>query len=159
MKSLLLGLVCCFMVIVTQAQTANTMPDLPPNPQAGQCYIKCFPGGGTKGEWKNIDCVLIEHQKLEVLSTSVLSRRDKKTLDKVLKRFIKNGYTLQLDSYYTSSKSIEDNLILSRERAITVANYLVEKGLSPNDLKVNVMGQTDQKTGFWYRAINGNPAK
>ena len=55
--------------------------------------------------------------------------------------------------------SIEDNVILSRERPITIANYLMSKGMAPQYLRINALGPSNMKTGFWYRAINGNSDK
>lgn len=155
MKPVLFFVICCFLFSFLRAQTTNYIPDLPRNPQAGHCYVRCYTADDEKGEWKDIACALVEYQELEVLGSTTLSKGDKKILDKVFRSFIKKGYTLQLDSYYTSNKSIEENIIQSRERAITVANYLVHKGLAPEHLRVNAMGSTNEKTGFWYRAING----
>lgn len=159
-RNIFLTAVVLFMSFCLYAQKSkNRLGDLPSNPQAGHCYVKCFSPDGEKGEWKDIDCLLINYQKLDVIPAEELSKQDKKTLDKVFKTFIKNEYILQLDSYYTSSMSIEDNVILSRERAITIANYLMSKGMAPQYLRINALGPSNMKTGFWYRAINGNSDK
>ncbi len=148
--TLIISLLAAF---ITSAQ--NKEIDLPPNPQSGHCYVRCQVNGSFQ-KWRDVDCALVQFQKLEVLSRDELSKKDKKELSKVFKKFIKEGYKLQLDSYYTSSASIPDNVIESRERAITVANYLVSLGYSPELLKVNALGSTQKKTGFWYRVINTN---
>lgn len=156
MNPFLSSTLCLLFVLSTQAQTTNTVPDLPRNPQPGHCYVRCSSKDGTLQEWKDVECALVAFQKLEVLESNTLSKRDKKNLEKIFRKFIKEGYRLQLDSYYTSSRSTEENVILSRERAITVANYLVGLGYTPELIKVNALGPTQRKNGFYYRVINAS---
>lgn len=127
MKSQLVVLSSFLIICTVGAQTPNAINDLPANLSPGDCYVRCYKDEGEKVDWKAIDCVLINYQKLAVFQKNELSKSDKKTLDKIFKKFIRKGYTLQLDSYFTSSNSIEYNVNKSRSRAITVANYLVNK--------------------------------
>ncbi len=133
---------------------AQDSRDLPKNPQPGHCYVRCQGKDDAMEEWKDIECALVEHQKLSVLTNDELSSRDKKTLDKTFQKFINEGYKLHIQSFFTSVASTEDNIIMSRERVITVANYLVEIGYDPDLIVVNALGPTEKKMGFWYRAIN-----
>lgn len=148
------NLVFSFLVVFV-AKAQQKQIDLPPNPKAGHCYVRCQVNGNFQ-QWKDVDCALVEFQKLDVLAAKQLSQKDKKKLSREFRKFIKEGYKLQLDSYYTSSASVSDNVIESRERVILVANYLVSIGYSPDLLKVNALGPTQNKTGFWYRVINTN---
>lgn len=132
----------------------NDLTDLPKNPKLGHCYVRCHLAEKEMSKWKDVDCALIDFQKLNILSGDSLTIKDKKRLDKIFKKFIKEGYKLQLDSYYTSSNDIGDDVIASRERAIKVANYLVTIGYNPQLIKVSALGPTQNKTGFWYRVIN-----
>ncbi len=136
-------------------QNASKISDLPRNPQPGHCYVRCAENNSTKLKWKDIDCALVAFQKLDVLlQGDVLSKRDEKILEQTFRKFIEEGYRLQLDSHYTSVGSIEDNIIQSRERGITLANYLVGLGYSSDLIIVNALGSGQKKTGFYYRVVN-----
>ena len=156
MKPFWLNIFCFLFVLSIQAQNTNTILDLPSNARPGHCYVRCTEKDGTMQEWRDVECALVEFQKLEVLKSDMLSKRDMKNLEKIFRKFIKEGYRLQLDSYFTSSLSTDENVILSRERAITVANYLVGLGYAPELIKVNALGPTQRKNGFYYRVINAS---
>jgi len=132
--------------------------DLPPNPESGKCYIKCFNDNKKNIKWEDIDCALVNYQKLDVSLENPdqpLSKKDLKMINKKLVPYVKKGYRLQIRSHYVSNAPDSINVKISSQRAIAVGNYLVEQGMDPALLFINSLGSSKaKKIEIEYRVVN-----
>lgn len=132
--------------------------DVPPNPEPGKCYIKCFNEDKKKIKWEDIDCALVNYQKLDVSLENPdqpLSKKDLRILNRKLVPYIQKGYRLQIRSHYVSNAPDSIHVKISSQRAIAVGNYLVEQGMDPALLFINSLGSSKaKKIEIEYRVVN-----
>lgn len=149
--------VVILVAMLTTSVYAQTY-DLPPNPEPGKCYVKCFNENKKKIKWEELDCALVDYQKLDVSlehPDQSLSKKDVRILNRKLVPYIEKGYKLQIRSHYVSNATDSINVTVSSQRAIAVGNYLVEKGMSPALLSINSLGSSEaDKTKIEYRVVN-----
>ena len=147
-------LLCSLFCVTVYAQNI----DLPPNPEAGECYVKCFNKKKEKIKWREINCALLSFQTLDVTIYDInqgLSDSDILTIETTLIPFVKEGYTVHLQSHYVSKESESNNLETATERAVLIGNYLIKKGMNPEFLIVNSFGDSkSDKTSVEYRIVN-----
>jgi OOP family OmpA-OmpF porin len=65
------------------------------------------------------------------------------SLDRLARMLIKKGFNLKLSGYTDNVGKPANNLVLSRERANAVKEYLVSKGVNPNKIEAVGYGQAD----------------
>ncbi|WP_379978157.1 OmpA family protein [Dokdonia ponticola] len=149
--------VVLLVAMLTTSVYAQTY-DLPPNPEPGKCYVKCFNENKKKIKWEDIDCALVNYQKLDVSLENPdqpLSKRDLKIINRKLVPYIKKGYRLQIQSHYVSNAPDSINVKISSQRAIAVGNYLVERGMNPALLFINSLGSAEaKKSEIEYRVVD-----
>lgn len=147
-------LLCSLFCATVYAQSV----DLPPNPEAGKCYVKCFNEKKEKIKWREINCALLNFQTLNVTINDIdqgLSKSDIQTIEATLIPFVKEEYTVHLQSHYVSKESESNNLKTATERAVLIGNYLIKKGMNPELLIVNSYGDSkSDKTNIEYRIVN-----
>ena len=148
--------------VASQITFKKEQNDLPPNPKAGHCYVRCF---DTKQEiqkviWKDVDCFLVRPEKLAIKLNGMgrdMSLEDMKYLKKELKPFLKkeNIMILEIISSYGSDATKAVNTSKATERAVLVAEYLVTLGMNKDYLKIRTIS-TEKDTGFSYRALSAS---
>jgi outer membrane protein OmpA-like peptidoglycan-associated protein len=74
--------------------------------------------------------------------SSVLKTSDYPVLDVVAANLLSSGVNVELDGYASSEGTAAHNLLLSKERAISVKTYLVHAGVLPKKIKVKGFGET-----------------
>ncbi|WP_299682272.1 hypothetical protein [uncultured Dokdonia sp.] len=153
MKSVIF-LISFLFSFITVTQNYN----LPPNPENGKCYVKCFNKKKTKLKWEEVHCSLMTFQELEVAKDDLsqgLSKEDIAIIDNILVPHIKQGYKLDIQSHYVSEKSSTSNMENATQRVVLIGNYLIEKGLDPALLVARSYGDTkSETTSIEYRIIN-----
>lgn len=148
--------------VASQITFKKEQNDLPPNPKAGHCYVRCF---DTKQEiqkviWKDVDCFLVRPEKLAIKLNGMgrdMSLEDMKYLKKELKPFLQkeNIMILEIISSYGSDATKAVNTSKATERAVLVAEYLVTLGMNKDYLKIRTIS-TEKYTGFSYRALSAS---
>ncbi len=120
--------------------------DLPPNPQPGRCYVKCYSEIKEFGDWKQVDCDFVSFNELPIAfnkSGDALLESDKKAILKDMKKVIKKKYSFQISSHYHSKFPDSINTKLSEQRGILVGNFLVESGVDPKYIYLNAKGNSE----------------
>lgn len=133
--------------------------DLPPNPKAGHCYVRCLSDSKKKAAWEDVNCALLYMQKIDLAFDEVggtLSKKDKRLLEKKFKKLIKKGAFIQIESHYNQGRSTGQNSAIAKGKSVLVADYLINLGLNPDFLRVSVEGSNKNKTEMNYRIINSH---
>lgn len=76
------------------------------------------------------------------LGSSSLTSLSKKELDEISINLLKTGKSIKISGHTDSDGSVDDNLKLSTERAKTVYNYLLSKGISASKMSFQGYGGT-----------------
>ncbi len=109
----------------------------------------------VKGTLENLGCPEVSEASKEVLSAAVsgvqfqsgkdiLTSESSKVLDRVVEVMVNNpSYKLEISGYTDSSGDDQKNLELSRKRAKSVLEYLVEKGISRERLFSEGFGEVN----------------
>jgi outer membrane protein OmpA-like peptidoglycan-associated protein len=103
-----------------------------------------LPGADVVRVGEGIKLVLNENSVRFDTNKSTLTATAKANLDKLVPVFIEYADTnIMIYGYTDSTGSAEYNLKLSLERAVSVKNYLVSKGLAPIRFNTSGMGIAD----------------
>lgn len=104
--------------------------------------------GTNRGfEWKKIECELLDYNILPIyygLNSANLNAEAREVIDeKLLKLMLKRPEIRVEISAHTDSRASDDfNLELSKQRALSVVNYLVSKGIKRSRLEYQGYGET-----------------
>lgn len=91
MKNILL------LTIILTSQLEAQNYDLPPNPKAGKCYVKCF-DYEKKLEWKDVDCdkVIKDKKKERTKADLIKIEQDKLKMEKYQEKLKHLGYEIEI---------------------------------------------------------------
>jgi len=107
--------------------------------------------------WEEVDCSLVEDVNLlpifYELNSARITPESEKIIDEYLLKLMRDkpGLRIEIMSHTDSRGSDEYNMALSQQRAQSVVNYLVNKGISRNRLVAKGYGETKLKN----RCANG----
>jgi len=105
---------------------------------------------GGMATWEEVDCSLVDASNPNLLpiyyelNSARLTPESKKTIDNTLLKLMndKPGLRIEIDSHTDSRGNDDYNMALSQERAQSVVNYLVSKGISRDRLVAKGFGET-----------------
>lgn len=96
--------------------------------------------------WEEIDCKLLDPNVLPIfyeLASARLTAESKQTIDNTLLPLLKEkNVNIEILSHTDSRGNDEYNMALSQQRANSVVNYLVSRGISRNRLAAKGYGET-----------------
>lgn len=108
-------------------------------------------GAGTTTVWEEVDCNIATGSNLlpiqYELNSALLTAESRSILDENLVNLMKSkgGLRIEIASHTDSRSDDNYNLALSQQRAQSVVNYLVSKGISRNRLVARGFGETKLK--------------
>jgi OOP family OmpA-OmpF porin len=100
-------------------------------------------GGLTS--WKPVDCKLVNNTPLPInwdFSSSKLNSGAKRIIDARLLPILNNGVAVFIESHTDMRGTRKDNQNLSDERAKSVTDYLISKGINPSQLYAKGFGES-----------------
>ena len=129
-------------VIETPATTRNV--SVPAKTKTVTRTVLAKKGGITT--WEEVDCGLLDANVLPIfyeLASARITPASKKIIDETLLPLLKSKpVSIELMSHTDSRGNDDYNMSLSQQRANSVVNYLVSKGISRNRLSAKGYGET-----------------
>lgn len=121
--------------------------DLPPNPQPGNCYIRCKDETGKITGWEEVDCNLLKYNELRIenFKSNYFSKKDKKNIDRKLLNLLKKNINIEIASHYDSNAPDSINVKFSVAKGKQLAKYLIDKGVKPSQIVINALGNSQPK--------------
>lgn len=97
--------------------------------------------------WKEVECKLVNYNVLPIyyeLASAKLTSDSKTTIDNTLLKLMTDmpGVKVELSSHTDSRGDDDSNMSLSEKRAISVVNYLINKGINASRLVAKGYGES-----------------
>ncbi|MGH1384844.1 hypothetical protein [Kordia sp.] len=111
-NAFLFTLLITFATISANAQNF----DVPPNPEAGKCYERCF-DYNKKFEWKEIDCSKIKEQNTKMTTAQLSEIEEKKQKMQQYQQKLKAlGYEVELTGIADNKTIIAHHKYLKKQK-------------------------------------------
>ncbi|SFI75813.1 OmpA family protein [Olleya namhaensis] len=165
-----------FILGVSLLSFAVQAQDMPSNPKAGKCYVRCLSEDNKISDWEELNCDLMSFQelKLENIKSGAFSENDKKNIKSVLKLLDRN-LNVEIRSHFDSNGTEDYNIEQSKKTAKLLLNYLFsnKETIDSKQIRVLAVGNTmplqecaetdncslvyNKNTRFEFRVINRLP--